>query len=190
MIQYLCYRMYRACLRIVGAVHQTLDAGMRHGTRAHRARLNCNKEFAVAQTVVTNDCTGFAQRDDFRVGGGIVLGNVAVPSAPDDASSAHDHSADRHFAGLERALCRAQGLFHPEFIWGNAVVGRWSMVVSQDQYHRDRAVSDLYCIGWESMCSLDDVQNGSHDLRHDRIHNGRDDAPHDGVGEKNRRQND
>ena len=66
--------------------------------------------------MVTQSCTGFAQGDDFGMGGGVVVGDVAIPAAADDALSAHDYSAYRNFAGFERALGGAQSFLHPEFV--------------------------------------------------------------------------
>jgi hypothetical protein len=50
------------------------------------------------------------------VGGGVGIGDVAVPTPADDASVANDDCADRDLAGFERALGGAEGFFHPEFI--------------------------------------------------------------------------
>jgi hypothetical protein len=68
--------------------------------------------------MVTQSCTGFAQGDDFGVGGGVAVGEVAIPAAANDAVSAHDYSAYRNFAGFEGALGGAQSLLHPEFVVG------------------------------------------------------------------------
>src|SRR5208337_1530467 len=82
----------------------------------HGARLNCSKQFAVFQAMVTDGCTGFAQGDDLGVSRGIGAGDVQVPSPAHDASLANNHRADRHFSRLESTLGTAQGLFHPEFV--------------------------------------------------------------------------
>jgi hypothetical protein len=66
--------------------------------------------------MVTNGGTGFAQRDYLGVGGGIVVGDVAIPSAAYNSAVAYDHRAHRDFSGFERALGAAEGFFHPEFV--------------------------------------------------------------------------
>jgi hypothetical protein len=95
---------------------------MHHGAGAHGARLNRNKEFTVLQTVVTHGCTGFAEGDDFGVGGWVGAGDVAVPS-PANSSSVADHDcSDWNFSRLKRALSAAQGFFHPQLV-GTKPVG-------------------------------------------------------------------
>ncbi len=64
-------RMDRACLRVVGTVYQAADAGMNGRSRAHGARLNCSKQFAVAESVITEVSSRLAQCHDFSVGGWI-----------------------------------------------------------------------------------------------------------------------
>src|SRR6266403_2770270 len=52
-IHHLQNRMDGACFRIVGTIHHTAKAGMNRRSRTHGARLNCSKQFAVAEPVVT-----------------------------------------------------------------------------------------------------------------------------------------
>ena len=85
-IDHLQHRMDGACFRIFRSVHETRDTGMNCGSRAHRARLNCSKQFAVAKAVITEVSSGLAQGDNFGVRGGIGIGQVAVPASPDDAA--------------------------------------------------------------------------------------------------------
>jgi hypothetical protein len=54
--------------------------------------------------MVTDGCTGLAQGNDLGMGGGIEVGDVAIPSAADDAALAYNHGADWNFSGFERAL--------------------------------------------------------------------------------------
>jgi len=86
----------------------------RSGT--HGARLNCSKQFTVAETVITYGTSGFAQGDDFGVGSGVAVGEIAIPSATDDAAIADYDRSDRHIARFERTLRTAEGFLHPEFI--------------------------------------------------------------------------
>jgi hypothetical protein len=123
--------MDRSGLGVVRAVYQAADAGVNERARAHGARFNCSKEVAVAEAVVTEVLTSFAERDDLGVGGGVVVGEVAIPSAADDAIAMNDDGSDGHLARVERALGGAQGFLHPEFVgvefvWlGGDFVGQW-----------------------------------------------------------------
>jgi hypothetical protein len=110
------------CLWIVGTIHQAAEAGMHGSSRAHGARLNCNKQFAATEAVITEVSSGFAQRHNFGMGGGIGVGEIAIPTASNDAVFADDHGSDGDFAGIEGALGAEQGLLHPEFV-GGAVLG-------------------------------------------------------------------
>jgi hypothetical protein len=89
---------------------------MHHGAGAHGARFNCNKQVASGEAMVAERGTGFAQGYDFSVSGGIVVGDVAVPSAADDALIMDDYGSDGDFSGFEGALGGAQGFLHPEFV--------------------------------------------------------------------------
>ena len=120
--------MYRTGFRIVGAVDQTLDPRMNDCARAHRTRFNCNKQFAVSEAVVTKGCPGFTQGEEFRMGAGIGVGDVAIPSATNDVASMNDHGADGNFICFEGTLGAAEGLFHPEFVREGLVSNRWLRV--------------------------------------------------------------
>jgi hypothetical protein len=99
---------------------------MNHRAGAHRARLNCNKQLAIFQTMVTEGDTGFAQRNDLGMCRGIAISNVAVPSPADNLSIVHDDCADRNFSGLECALGTAQSFLHPEFVGGSITLATWA----------------------------------------------------------------
>ena len=101
---------------IVRSVNQTTDTGVNQGSRTHGARLNCSKQLAVSKTVVGEILCRLTQGDDFGVGGGIVVGEVAVPASSEDAATTDDDGSDGDFAGFESALSRAQRFLHPEFV--------------------------------------------------------------------------
>jgi hypothetical protein len=103
-IQNLHNRVHGPSFGIVSAIDQALDPCMHEGAGTHGARLNCSKQFAVSQTMVTNDCTSRTQGDDLGVGGGIGGAKVLVPSARKDATFADEDRANRDFSGLEGAL--------------------------------------------------------------------------------------
>jgi hypothetical protein len=128
-IQQLHYRIHCARFGIVRAIDEALDPGVHQRSGAHWARFNCSKQVALGEAVVTDGCTGLTQRDDFGVGGGIVVADIAVPAASDNSSVAYDHRSYRDFAGFEGALRGAQGFFHPEFVGGR----RWSLAVGRWQ---------------------------------------------------------
>ena len=71
--------------------------------------------------MVTQGDSGLAQGDSFRVGGGIFVEDVAIPSPAYDAAFMHHDRSDRHFASFERTVSGAQGFLHPEFV-GRAVL--------------------------------------------------------------------
>ena len=118
--------MDRTGLRVIRSENQALDARVSQGAGTHDARLNCNKEIAVFQAMVTNDCTGRAKGDDLSVGRGVVAHEVAVPTLSDDLAAAHDHGTHRDLARFQRTLSGAQGGFHEKFV---RVIGGWSSVV-------------------------------------------------------------
>jgi len=70
-VQDMHYRMNRAGLGIVCAVHQTPDARVNQGSRAHCARFNCGKQVALAQAMVADRGSRLAQSHDLSVGGWI-----------------------------------------------------------------------------------------------------------------------
>src|SRR5262249_61883130 len=90
-----------------------------------RARFKCSKHFTVTKAVVAHGCTGLAQGNYFSVGCRIAVGQVAIPSSPDNLPIVNDNRSDRYLACLQGALSGAQSLLHPKF-----VSGRQSSVVS------------------------------------------------------------
>ncbi len=98
MIYDLHHRLDRAGFRILRSVNQPPNARMHQRSCAHRARFNCSKQLALAQTMVTNGSTGLAQRNDLGVSRRIAVSNVAVPPAAHDAPLAHHNSPHGNFA--------------------------------------------------------------------------------------------
>src|ERR1700676_3110032 len=103
-IHHLQNRVDGACLRVIGTIHQAADAGMNCRPRAHGARLNCSKQFAVDEAVVTEVSSRLAQGHDFSVSGWIVVGEGAIPSSPTPAPCAPPARPPRPSARLERSL--------------------------------------------------------------------------------------
>ena len=98
MIQYLQHRVDCARFGIVCAIYDAFHPGVNQCAGAHGARLNCSKEFAVSQTMVTQVRSGLAESDDFSVGRGIGVGDVAVPASADNFSRANNDCAYGDFA--------------------------------------------------------------------------------------------
>jgi hypothetical protein len=132
MVQHLHHRMDCARFRIVRAVYQAFHSGMHQRACAHGAWFNCSKELAVSQAMVAEVGTGLAKGNNFGVGGGIGVGEVAIPASTNDLAGMNHDRADGDLAGFQGALRRAQGFLHPEFVRGwcwSWVVGHWSLVV-------------------------------------------------------------
>jgi len=91
------HRMHRTSLGIIRSINQAADARMHHCARAHSARLNCNKEVTTAQAMVAHHACRFPQSDDFGMGGGIGVANVAIEAAGNYLALANDYSTDGHF---------------------------------------------------------------------------------------------
>ncbi len=89
---------------------------MHQRTRAHCARFNCSKQFAVPKAVVAYSGAGFAQGNDFGVGRGIGVGEIAVPAAANYPSIADRYRTDGNLTCFQGAVGSAQSLFHPEFV--------------------------------------------------------------------------
>jgi hypothetical protein len=97
---------------------------MNQRTGTHGARLNCSKEVAIDEAVITEVLRRFAQGYDFGVSGWVVVGEIAVIAAANDAALEDNYGAYRDFAGREGALSATDGFFHPDFVGGPRGVGR------------------------------------------------------------------
>ncbi len=89
---------------------------MNQRARTHGTRFNCSKQFTFAQTMVADDRTCVSQRDDFCMGCGIVVGEIAIPSPADHSTFTDDDRPDRHFSNLQSALRATQGFLHKQFV--------------------------------------------------------------------------
>lgn len=66
--------------------------------------------------MVTKECRGIAERDDFGVRSRVGIGDVSIVSAPDDFAVENDDRADWNLSNFKRALGRAQCFVHPQFV--------------------------------------------------------------------------
>ncbi len=101
-----------AAFGIVGAVDEARDTGLDDGARTHAARLDGNKEGCISKAVVPKKAGGFAQGDDFGVGGGVAIADGAIASTGEDFAVVDDHGADGDFAGCSRYACLRERLLH------------------------------------------------------------------------------
>jgi hypothetical protein len=101
-----------ATFRIVGAVDEAGDAGLDDGAGAHAAGLDSDVERGISKTVVEKEAGGFAQDDDFGVGGGVAIADRAIASAGEDFPVMNEHGADGDFAGYGRGTSFGECFLH------------------------------------------------------------------------------
>jgi hypothetical protein len=101
-----------AALGIIGAVDEAGDAGLDDGAGAHAARLDSDIERGVSKAVVAEKAGGFAQDDDFGVGGGVAIADRAIASTGEDFPVMDKHGADRDFAGCGRGTGFGECFLH------------------------------------------------------------------------------
>jgi len=97
-IQHLQHRVDCARFGIVCAIYDAFHPGMHQCAGAHGARLNCNKEFAVSQAMVTQVRSGLAEGDDFSVGSRVGVSDIAVPTSADNFPGVNNDCAYGDFA--------------------------------------------------------------------------------------------
>jgi len=138
---------------VIGAIHQASDAGVNQRTGTHGTGLNCSKERALAQAMITDVSSGFAQGDDLGVGRGVIVGEVAIPAAADDLPVADDDGADGNLARVERALGGTESLFHAEFVGvelegsGQSKPAWWQMPQPKPEGRKAPRQARLYSTG-------------------------------------------
>jgi hypothetical protein len=120
-VQYFHDRMNRSGFGVIRSVHQAFQAGMDGRAGTHGARLNCNKQLAVSQTMVAQLSTSLAQGDDFRVGSGVGVGQIPIPALANNFARVNDDGAHGNFTRFERTMRGAEGFFHPEFVVGGGL---------------------------------------------------------------------
>jgi hypothetical protein len=174
MIQHLHDRVDRTRFGVVCAKHQATNACVHQCSRTHRARFNCSKELAVSQAMVTNDRTSLAKGYHLRVRGGIVAGEILVPSTSDNGAIENNYRADWDFSGLQSSLCGAQGFFHEKLI--GTVIGRRSSVVGHSDsdpqkrhFNREVVAGGLSLVRrMDALVASEEVQYRAQVVRHHR----------------------
>jgi hypothetical protein len=101
---------------IIGPVDQSANSRVNHRPCAHGTRLNRDKEIAISNAVIAKRAACFAQGNNLGVCCGIMVGEIAIEPPAHDSALVDHHRSDRDFAHFQRALGRAQGFLHPEFV--------------------------------------------------------------------------
>jgi hypothetical protein len=108
-----------AAFGVVSAVDQARDTSLDHGAGAHTTGLDGDVESGVGEAVVAEQVGGFAENDDFGVGGGVAIADRAVAGTGEDLGVVDEDGADGDFAGLgsgarfgERFLHELDFCFH------------------------------------------------------------------------------
>ncbi len=90
-----------------------------------------------------NFVAGLAKGNNFGVGGGVGVDEIAIPASTYDLAGMHDHCADWNVARFQRSSCGAESLFHPEFVGDTC----WSFVFGRSSLVRGHGVYG-HCIGF------------------------------------------
>src|SRR5258708_17517241 len=112
MREYLEAAAYRSAFCIVGTVDDSRDAGLNDGTSAHRTRLDSDIERGAHQSVICGSASGFAERNDLRVGRRVTIPDRAVISASQNRPVLYQDRADRHFIRLSGGARLVQRQLH------------------------------------------------------------------------------
>ncbi|HKR85091.1 MAG TPA: hypothetical protein VJS37_13120 [Terriglobales bacterium] len=73
-------RVDRSGFGVVCAVNQPSNPRVNQGSRAHSARLNCNKQVTVHQAVIAYGGPSFTECQNFRVRSWILIAYIAIPA--------------------------------------------------------------------------------------------------------------
>src|SRR5450755_675047 len=103
---------HRAALGVGRAVIEPADARERDRARAHGAGLQRDVEVAIDQPLGADDLGRLPDRHDFRMRGGIAIGQGPVGGRGDDLVIPDDDASDRHFAGFSSIFRRFQRQIH------------------------------------------------------------------------------
>lgn len=96
--------MYSSSFGIVRSVDQRADTGVYHGSCTHGTRFDGYEKIAIPEPMIAECRAGFAQGDDFGVGGWVGIGQTAVESAAYDFAFVHYDCADGHFSQVKCSL--------------------------------------------------------------------------------------
>lgn len=99
-----------------GAVDQALDAGVDQGAGAHGTGLKGDGQGAVLEAPGAQFACGFAEGEDFGVGGGVLKRFAEVVGLGQDFVAAVDHGADGNFASGGGFFGLGQSTGHHEVV--------------------------------------------------------------------------
>lgn len=102
----------RAAFGFVGAVDEAGDAGLEHGSGAHRAGLDRHVKSRPEQAIVSHAECGFAKRENLGMGRGIAVGDGAVAGARDYLFIDDEDGADGNLAALGGIARFGERLMH------------------------------------------------------------------------------
>jgi hypothetical protein len=97
---------------VVCAIDEARDAGLDDSAGAHAAGLNRDVERCGKDPVIAEKAGGFANHDDFSVGGRVTVANGAIARAGEDFTVMDDAGADGDFAGRSRGAGFLEGDLH------------------------------------------------------------------------------
>ena len=105
---------------IAGAENQTGDARGHQGAGTHDAGFQRAVEGRAFQAVIAGDGGGFAEGQDFGVGGGVMTGDGGIRAASGDfAGRRHQHGTDGDLARERGLVGQAEGFAHELFVGGH-----------------------------------------------------------------------
>jgi len=109
-----------AAFGVVSAVDKTRDAGLNDGAGTHAAGLDGDVERGIGEAVVAEKAGGFAENDDFGVGGGVAIADGAVAgtcqnlAVEDEDSTNGDFACGGRVARFRKRFLHELGVdFHP-----------------------------------------------------------------------------
>lgn len=85
---------------ILGAVHNSLEARIDNGARAHHAGFESDVKSAALKPPAAQLSAGLLDRENFGMVGGLFFAFPSVLAAPDDLALKDDHGANWNLADL------------------------------------------------------------------------------------------
>jgi hypothetical protein len=89
-----------AAFWVVSAIDEARDTCLDDGAGAHGAGLESDVKSGSRETVIAKKASGFADDDDFGVGGGIVVADGAIARESQNGALIDKQGTNWHFAGL------------------------------------------------------------------------------------------
>ena len=107
---------------VVGAINDAGNAGLDDGAGAHGARFEGDVEGGAVEAVIFDGLRHFADDDDFRVGGGVVVPDGAVAGADQNGAAMNHDRADGDLASFGGGLRFGESELHEvDVVFGHAM---------------------------------------------------------------------